>query len=95
MISNNRHIIASIFLILFSFMQLADLHVVSHDVNDVDCELCLIASENLEDNFIPVNSIEIPKEVIVPVDHIQITYTKVNYGINTHYSFLNKAPPVA
>ncbi|MDH7446232.1 hypothetical protein [Aquimarina sp. 2201CG14-23] len=91
---SNKHIIASVFLILFSFMQLADLHAVDHDANDMDCKICQLASENLDDDFVSVDFTEIPKVVIIPVDRIQINNVDTYSNSESHYSFLNKAPPV-
>ncbi|MHA7056826.1 hypothetical protein ACWGOQ_0006375 [Aquimarina sp. M1] len=90
----NKHIVASIFLILFSFIQLADLHVVGHDANDIDCKICKLASENLDDDFVSVDSIEIPKEIIIPVDLVRINTFDTYFDKHERYSFLNKAPPV-
>ncbi|SEK82656.1 hypothetical protein SAMN04487910_1227 [Aquimarina amphilecti] len=92
--SSKRHIISTALLILFSFIQLSDLHIVGHDDNDVDCEMCQLAPENLDDNFIPIDSIETPKVVSIPLDQIQINSFDIYFDRETYYSFLNKAPPV-
>ncbi|WP_405209027.1 hypothetical protein [Aquimarina sp. LLG6339-5] len=92
--SNNRHIIATVLLIFFSFIQLSDLHIVGHDDNEVDCEMCQLAPENLDDNFISIGVVETPKVVSIPVDRIQINSFDIYFDRETNYSFLNKAPPV-
>ncbi|WP_299259349.1 hypothetical protein [uncultured Aquimarina sp.] len=93
--TNKRHIIASVFLIVFSLIQVLDLHALSHDANDLECKICQLAAENLDDNFVSVDFIETPKEIILPSDHIQINNITIYFDRETHYSFLNKAPPVA
>jgi len=92
--SNKRHIIATVLLILFSIIQLSDLHVVGHDDNDIDCEICQLAPENLDDNFIPTDVVETPKVASIPLDRIQINTFDIYFDRETYYSFLNKAPPV-
>ncbi|WP_298547070.1 hypothetical protein [uncultured Aquimarina sp.] len=93
--TNKRHIIASVFLIVFSLIQVLDLHALSHDANDLDCKICQLASENLDDDFVSVDTTEIPKEIIIPEDRIKINNSDTYFDREAHYSFLNKAPPVA
>ncbi len=92
---SNRHIIASILLVLFSFMQLADLHVLDHDANDVDCNICQLASENHSDDYIGVDIVETPCVITIPADVVRATYEQRYFYSSVNYSFLNKAPPAA
>ena len=89
----NRHIIAGIFLIFFSFMQLVDLHAIGHDAHDADCKLCQIALEGIDDDFSTIGIVEIPKEVLVPIDTFIIDYKNQYTDSINKFSFLNKAPP--
>ncbi|WP_299435679.1 hypothetical protein [uncultured Aquimarina sp.] len=91
----NKHIIASVFLIFFSFIQLADLHAVGHDANDMDCKICQLASENIDDDFTSTDIIELPKSIIIPSDVVKNYYQKQYVDSSTKFSFLNKAPPAA
>jgi len=91
---SNRHIVASVLLVIFSCMQLVDLHAVDHDANDDDCKLCQLAPESMDDDFVPVVPLEIPAVVILPFDSVQTNYIDTCLTTETHYSFLNKAPPV-
>jgi len=90
----NRHIVASVLLVLFSCMQLVDLHALDHDADEEDCKLCQLAPENLDDDFVPVIFIETPAVVVLPFDCVQTNYLGTYLNTDTHYSFLNKAPPV-
>ncbi|WP_109436347.1 hypothetical protein [Aquimarina sp. AU119] len=92
---SNRHIVASIFLILFSFIQLADLHVLGHDANDIDCNVCQMVSENPNDGYISTEIIEIPSVITIPANVVRIKYVQQYFDYSSKYSFLNKAPPAA
>ncbi|AXT61975.1 hypothetical protein D1816_16965 [Aquimarina sp. AD10] len=92
---SSRHIIASIFLMIFSFIQLADLHVLDHDANDVDCTICQFASQDHNDDFISAEIVMLPDAVIIPADVVRSTYENRYFKTNKNHSFLNKAPPVA
>ncbi len=92
---SNRHSIASIFLILFSFIQLADLHVLGHDANDIDCTVCQMISENPNDGYISIEVIEIPSVITIPANVVRINYVQQYFDYSSKYSFLNKAPPAA
>lgn len=91
----NRQILASIFLILFGVIQLADLHIVSHDTDDVDCSLCKFTSDNHNANFTSPDTITVSDIILVPADVVRITYENRYFGSRIAHSFLNKAPPVA
>ncbi len=92
---SNRHIIASIFLVMFSFIQLADLHVFDHDANDLDCNVCQLVSENQNDGYIGADIIEIPCVIAIPADVVRSSYEQKYFDSSNNYSFLNKAPPAA
>jgi len=92
-----RSIIATIFLIFFSVIQLADLHVMEHDdLNDVDCNICQLASENHDnDGYIgsEISTISCPH--IVPADIVRSNYEQSYFTTEINYSFLNRPPPSA
>ncbi|MBQ4819852.1 hypothetical protein [Aquimarina sp. MMG016] len=92
---SKRHIIASIFLIVFSFMQLADLHVLDHDANDVDCTICLLALDHQDLDYIPSEIVTIPEINIIPSEIVRSTYVSKYFGSSLDYSLSNKAPPAA
>ncbi len=92
----NRQIRASIFLVLFSITQLADLHALSHeDATDEDCAICLLATvEQQEKCFILTKECEVPVRIeIPPHKRITLQYTNLYYNSSINYLFQNKAPP--
>jgi hypothetical protein len=92
----NRQILASVFLVLFSIIQLADLHIVGHDTaNDIDCSICKFTSDHHNDDFAFLDTVTIPEAVHVPTDIIRVTYANRYFDSSAAYNFLNKAPPVA
>ncbi len=91
-----RHITASIFLILFSFIQLADLHIVGHDdVNDIDCKLCQFSSDNHNNNLILTEIINIVDSVLIPVNIVLFDSTNFIICTSCYNKLHNKAPPIA
>ncbi len=92
---SNRHIIASIFLVMFSFIQLADLHVLDHDANDIDCTICQFASQDQNNEFVNSETVEIPNAICIPADIVRISYEQKYFDSSNKHSFLNKAPPAA
>ncbi|KAA1246300.1 hypothetical protein [Aquimarina sp. RZ0] len=91
---SNKHIIASVLLILFSFMQLVDLHKVSHDADDIDCKLCKLASENLDnDDFLSTTIVCLDDIIQIPADTAISHYKDQYIDAYSSFSFLNKAPP--
>lgn len=93
--NSNKHTIAWILLIFFSCMQLVDVHKIGHDDDDdQNCEICTLASENLNSDFLPTAILCLPDIIQIPADII-ITHYKNQY-INSYRSFpfLNKAPPI-
>lgn len=94
---SNRHIIATVFLIVFSFIQLADLHALDHDhdAGDTDCDLCKMVSENPNDGYISAEVIEILSIITIPENVVRINYVQQYFDYSSKYSFLNKAPPAA
>ncbi|MCK8523595.1 hypothetical protein M0D21_18575 [Aquimarina sp. D1M17] len=90
-----RHIVASIFLALFCFMQLAELHVFSHDDGDTECQLCLISVDKQDDGFLPTEIIEVPSIIIIPADVVRSNYEQQYFTSTVNHSLLNKAPPTA
>jgi hypothetical protein len=91
----NRQILASVFLVLFGIIQLADLHIVGHDANDTDCSLCKFTSDHHNDDFASADTVTIPEVVHIPADIVRATYVNQYFGSSVAYTFLNKAPPVA
>jgi hypothetical protein len=91
----NRQILASIFLVLFGIIQLADLHIVSHDAEDIDCSLCKFTTDHHTDDFTASSIVTTPNVVQVPADIVRTTYLNQYFGSSITYSFLNKAPPTA
>ncbi|WP_062053670.1 hypothetical protein [Aquimarina longa] len=91
----NRQILASIFLIFFGIIQLADIHIVGHDTDDEDCSLCEFTLNHHNDDFTPVDTLTISKVIQIPIDVVRTTYIKQYFGSSVTYSFLNKAPPTA
>ncbi|WP_108867756.1 hypothetical protein [Aquimarina aquimarini] len=90
----NRQILASIFLVLFGIIQLADLHVVGHDDDDdVECSICKFTLDHHNDGVIPVDSVKISEIITVPADIVRTTYVNRYFGSSVTHSFLNKAPP--
>ena len=89
----HKHIIATLLLILFSCMQFVDLHVVGHDADDIDCELCVIASQNLDNNFVSTALTTVPEVILVPIDTSISVYVNPYVETTSSYFFLNKAPP--
>ncbi len=92
---SNRHIIASIFLALFCILQLADLHMLSHDAGDADCHLCLLSIENQDDGFIGTEILEIPCIISIPADIVRSNYEQNYFDSQISYLLQNKAPPTA
>lgn len=92
---SSRPIIASIFLVLFSFIQLADLHVLDHDANDLDCKICQLTSENQNDGYVGAVIVEAPCIIIIPADVVRSNYEQRYFDSSVTYSLHNKAPPVA
>ncbi|MBG6133174.1 hypothetical protein IWQ47_004492 [Aquimarina sp. EL_43] len=91
----NRQILASIFLVLFGIIQLADLHIVGHDADDIDCSLCKFTSDHHNDNFTSADTVTVPEAVHVPADIVRATYVNRYFDSSAAYNFLNKAPPAA
>jgi len=91
---SNRHIIATVLLVLFSFLQLVDLHSIDHaDANDDDCKICKLSSETFDDDFSAVDVIDIPALITLPIDQVTIDYSNQYICSYLGFSFLNKAPP--
>lgn len=91
----NKQILASVFLVLFGILQLADLHIVGHDADDIDCSLCKFTSDHHNDDFTSVDTISIPEIIQIPADAVRTAYKSRYFGSTNAYSFLNKAPPTA
>ena len=88
-----KNIIAILLLSLFSCMQLIDLHSLSHDIEDLDCQICKLISEDLNNDFL---SQEIPETLVAtPIfpKIISINYVAPTINDFLHQSFLNKPPP--
>lgn len=91
---SHRHIVATLLLILFSCMQLVDLHAVGHDASDTDCKICVIAAQNLDSNCTSIAITSIPEAILVPADTIISVYVSPCIERPSSYFFLNKAPPI-
>lgn len=90
----NRQLIAYICLAIFCFLQLADLHILSHhDVNDTDCQLCLLCADNQNNGYVPIDITEIPSNTTIPKDNVLYVFEQQYFTTTTDHSFLNKAPP--
>lgn len=91
---SQRSIIASIFLALFCMIQLADVHVFSHDADDTNCAFCVMASDNAaDDHFTPTHCVDVPQPIVVPADQVRTIYMNSYFASSINYSLLNKAPP--
>ncbi len=94
-----KSIIASIFLVIFSLLQLADLHVLEHDDvddKDGDCEICQLAFENHDkDGYITSDVITIPCVYNIPSNVVRSNYEQQFFNTSINYSFLNRPPPSA
>jgi len=92
-----KTIIASIFLVIFSLIHLADLHVLEHhDDSDVDCEICHFAIENHDkDSYIGPEVISLPCIYSIPADIVRSNYEQEFFNTTINYSFLNRPPPSA
>ena len=92
---SKRPIVASIFLAVFCLIQLADLHVLNHDANDADCQICLLTSDKQDDGFLPTEITKAPCIITIPADVVRSNYEQHYFTASIDYSFLNKAPPTA
>ncbi|SHI97492.1 hypothetical protein [Aquimarina spongiae] len=92
---SERRIIAAIFLALFCLMQLAEVHVFSHDGDDGDCQLCLISAEKINDGFLNTEEVNVPCIIVIPTDVVRSTYEQRYFTSTVKNTFLNKAPPIA
>lgn len=93
--SANKNIIASLLLVFFSLIQIADLHVLDHDVNDVDCKICQVASDHRATSFLPTQETEVPQTLYVYTSDLPVEYHAVVYTETSFNNLQNKAPPVA
>ncbi|MEW7277597.1 hypothetical protein ABW636_03280 [Aquimarina sp. 2201CG1-2-11] len=95
----NKQILASVLLVLFGIVLVADLHILSHDdatnSDDIDCSICDFTSENHTDDFIPTDIVIGYEHVNIPADVVRTNYLNRYFATSVTYSFLNKAPPVA
>ena len=91
----NKQILSWVLLVLFGIMSVADLHVLSHDDADVDCNICDFTLEKHTDDFIPADITIGYEHVNIPADIVRTTYVNSYFGVSITFSFLNKAPPVA
>ncbi len=92
---SNRHIIASIFLALFCILQLADVHMFSHDSGDTDCQICLLSSDKQDDGFLGTEIVKTPCIISIPADIVRSNYEQSYFDSQINYSLQNKAPPTA
>lgn len=74
-------------------IQLADIHVLSHDSGHTDCQLCLLSFDQQNDGFIPSEIIEVPGIIVIPANTVRSNYEQQYFTTITNYSSLNKAPP--
>ncbi|GAA3518681.1 hypothetical protein GCM10022393_35990 [Aquimarina addita] len=92
---SHRHIIATLLLVVFSCIQLLDLHSIGHDADHTDCKICVLASENLNSDFTSVAIFDFSEIVRISTNHIASHYVTPFIGVSSSYFFLNKAPPIA
>ncbi len=93
----NKQILATVFLVFFGIIQLADLHILSHDDDsgDTECETCDFISKQHHDDFVFTHITFTPKVITIPLNIIKISYRNLDHDIVSIYTFLNKAPPLA
>ena len=93
--SSYRKHIALIALLLFSFMQIADLHAIDHDDDSHDhCVLCDFSSEKNEYSYLSTSTTTIPEFVVNIPTRMQQFYVVSHYFQNETSGLHNKAPPV-
>lgn len=89
-----KQLIASVFLLFFAVLQIADLHIIQHDVDENDCVLCHISSLSESDDhftFTPTDySIE---RIEVSLKQELIVHHYITVDISSNYICANKAPP--
>ena len=88
--------IAFFLLLLFSFMQVVELHALDseHDSHD-DCAMCHFSIEKNEQTYILNPTIIIPQFVAVFVSTTNEIAIDQGYIFNTIISLQNKAPPTS
>ncbi|WP_378186154.1 hypothetical protein ACE939_13665 [Aquimarina sp. W85] len=91
----NKNFIASLLLVLFGIIQIADLHALDHDADDLDCKICQFASDQKSESFLPIQQIQVPQTLYVNISVISLLYPDVLYTENEFGTFHNKAPPAA
>ena len=90
-----RHLIATMFLLLFCVIQLAELHVIDHAHDHSECSLCVLTIDQIQDDyFITAPIIHISEQFETPIRLVQIN--NPHYYIDPYFGYSppNKAPPV-
>ena len=89
-----KRFIASVFLLFFAILQMADLHIIQHDADDKDCMTCQISSTNQTDDHYSFLSTDYSIDLIeVFVKKEEITHNYIQVDIPSNYICTNKAPP--
>ncbi|TYP77005.1 hypothetical protein [Aquimarina intermedia] len=91
----NKNIIASLLLVFFSCIQIADLHALDHEVDDVDCKICQFAADQKAESYLPSQDIGVPQTLDVYTGVLPLQYHVVVYTNTSFDNLQNKAPPVA
>ncbi len=80
---------------IFSIIQLADLHIVGHDANDIECHICQLSIDNSSDGFLTPEVISITTPIEIPIDTVVLKHTVSFVYSTTLFNYNNKAPPRA
>ena len=93
--AGGKKFIASVFLLFFAVLQMADLHIIQHDVDDKDCVVCQISSSSQTDDYYTFQNTDYTIECIeTPVNRQAVVYTFASVNPSSVYICSNKAPPV-
>lgn len=76
-------------------MQLADIHILDHDVDDADCEICLFAADLGNDNFKKSDEIILYTPITPFHEELILSKSELYISSKIDYSQSNKAPPLA
>ncbi len=90
-----RKHIALVLFLLFSFMQIAELHVFEHDDTAHDCVLCDFSSEKKEYDYLITPTLGVPEYIAILIPRSTKFYNVEHYFQNTITSLNNKAPPIS
>jgi len=87
--------IAFIAFLLFSFMQIAELHALDHDDSSHDhCVLCDFSAEKSDPVYLLPSFSIVPEFTAITTTVHVVLYIPQHYFLNTTIKLRNKAPPV-